>query len=151
VDLLALSPGIRLPSRVRRCDDIGGTTQGNAWSGFPFNGGIAGANPMLLEGLALDLAVMNLPSYVPPADATQEFRAQTSTFSAEYGRTTGAVINFSIRSGTNQFHGAAYEYWRNRDLNANTFFQNRSGNPRAGFNQNQYGGSLGGRSIGRDR
>ena len=67
---------------------------------------------MLVEGLALDLAVMNLPSYVPPVDATQEFRAQTNTFSAEYGRSTGAVINFSIKSGTNQLHGSAYEYWR---------------------------------------
>ncbi|HXB72970.1 MAG TPA: hypothetical protein VNY05_32335 [Candidatus Acidoferrales bacterium] len=99
---------------------------------------------MLVEGLALDLAVMNLPSYVPPVDATQEFRAQTNTFSAEYGRSTGAVINFSIKSGTNQLHGSAYEYWRNRDLNANNFFQNRAGLPRAAANQNQFGGSAGG-------
>src|SRR5262245_52838182 len=108
-DLLALNPGIRIQNGFGGVMTSGGTTQGNAWSGFSFNGGIAGANPMLVEGLALDLAVMNLPSYVPPADATQEFRAQTSTFSAEYGRTTGAVINFSIKSGTNKLNGTAYD------------------------------------------
>jgi hypothetical protein len=144
VNLLALDAGIRIQNGFGGVMTSGGTTQGNAWSGFSFNGGIAGANPMLVEGLALDLAVMNLPSYVPPADATQEFRAQTSTFTAEYGRTTGAVINFSIKSGTNQFHGSAYEYWRNRDLNANNFFQNKAGLPRTAANQNQFGGSVGG-------
>jgi hypothetical protein len=144
VNLLALDSGIRIQNGFGGVMTSGGTTQGNAWSGFSFNGGIAGANPMLVEGLALDLAVMNLPSYVPPADATQEFRAQTSTFSAEYGRTTGAVINFSIKSGTNHLHGTAYEYWRNRLLNANNFFQNRAGLPRAAANQNQFGGSVGG-------
>ena len=144
VDLLALSPGIRIQSGFGGVLTYNGTTQGSNWSGFSFNGGLAGANPMLVEGLALDSAVMNLPSYVPPADATQEYRAQTNTFTAEYGRSTGAVINFSIKSGTNQLHGSAYEYWRNRDLDANNFFLNRAGTPRAGFNQHQFGGSLGG-------
>jgi hypothetical protein len=150
VNLLALDAGIRIQAGFGGVMTSGGTTQGNAWSGFSFNGGIVGANPMLVEGLALDLAVMNLPSYVPPADATQEFRAQTNTFNAEYGRTTGAVVNFSIKSGTNQFHGSAYEYWRNRVLNANNFFQNRAGLPRTAANQNQFGGSAGG-PIRRDR
>ena len=151
VDLLGLTAGIRVQQGFGGVLNAGGgTTQSGAWSGFSFNGGIAGANPMLVEGLALDSAVMNLPSYVPPVDATQEFRAQTSTFSAEYGRTTGAVINFSIKSGTNKFHGAAYDYWKNRDLNANNFFQNRAGLPRAAFNQHQYGGSAGG-PIQKDR
>jgi hypothetical protein len=110
VDLLGLTAGIRVQQGFGGVLNAGGgTTQSGAWSGFSFNGGIAGANPMLVEGLALDSAVMNLPSYVPPVDATQEFRAQTSTFSAEYGRTTGAVINFSIKSGTNKLHGAAYD------------------------------------------
>jgi len=151
VDLLGLTAGIRVQQGFGGVLNAGGgTTQSGAWSGFSFNGGIAGANPMLVEGLALDSAVMNLPSYVPPVDATQEFRAQTSTFSAEYGRTTGAVINFSIKSGTNKLHGAAYDYWKNRDLNANNFFQNRAGLPRAAFNQHQYGGSAGG-PIQKDR
>jgi hypothetical protein len=144
VNLLGLSPGIRLQSGFGGVLTAGGTSQSGAWSGFSFNGGIAGANPILVEGLSLDILQMNLPSYVPPVDATQEFRAQTDTFSAEYGRSTGAVINFSVKSGTNQIHGAVYEYLRNRDLNANTFFANRSGTPRPQFIQNQFGGSVGG-------
>ena len=93
---------------------------------------------------------MNAPTFVPPADATQEFRAQTNKFSAEYGRTTGAVISISIKSGTNTFHGSLYEYFRNKTLNANNFFQNRAGNPRAPFNQNEFGGTIGG-PIKRDK
>ncbi|HTB13431.1 MAG TPA: carboxypeptidase-like regulatory domain-containing protein [Bryobacteraceae bacterium] len=150
VNLLGLSPGIRLQSGFGGVLTAGGTSQSGAWSGFSFNGGIAGANPILVEGLSLDILQMNLPSYVPPVDATQEFRAQTDTFSAEYGRSTGAVINFSIKSGTNQFHGAAYEYLRNTDLNANTFFANRSGTARPQYIQNQYGGAVGG-PIKRDK
>ncbi len=144
VNLLALSPGIRPQSGFGGVLTAGGTSQSGAWSGFSFNGGIAGANPILVEGLALDILQMNLPSYVPPLDATQEFRAMTDTFSAEYGRSTGAVINFSVKSGTNQIHGSAYEYLRNTDLNANTFFANRTGTPRPQYIQNQYGGSFGG-------
>lgn len=144
VNLLALSPGIRLQSGFGGVMTAGGTAQSGAWSGFSFDGGIAGANPVLVEGLSLDILQMNLPSYVPPLDATQEFRAMTDTFSAEYGRSTGAVINFSVKSGTNQLHGSAYEFLRNTDLNANTFFANRSGTVRPQYIQNQYGGSFGG-------
>ncbi len=102
------------------------------------------ANAVLVEGLALDLAQMNGPSFVPPVDATQEFRVQTNNFSAEFGRSAGAVVNFSIKSGTNQLHGSAYEFLRNKVLNANNFFQNRAGNARPAFIQNQFGGSAGG-------
>lgn len=143
IDLVALSPGIRVQGTFGGRLVMGGTP-GGAWMDFSFNGGIAGGNSVMVEGLALEMAQMNAPSYVPPPDATQEFRISTNPFSAEYNRTSGAVINFSIKSGTNQFHGTGYEFWRNRDLNANDFFQNRAGNSRAPFNQNQFGGSLGG-------
>jgi hypothetical protein len=119
-------------------------TPGGAWMDFSFNGGLAGGNAVLVEGLALEMAQLNTPSYIPPPDATQEFRVSTNPFSAENNRTTGAVVNFSIKSGTNQLHGSVYEFWRNRDLNANDFFQNRAGNRRAPFNQNQFGASAGG-------
>lgn len=150
VNLLALSPGIRPQSGFGGVLTAGGTSQSGAWSGFSFNGGIAGANPILVEGLSLDILQMNLPSYVPPVDATQELRAQTNTFSAEYGRSTSAVINFGVKSGTNQLHESAYEYLRNRDLNANTFFANRSGAARQQYIQNQFGGYAGG-PIKRDK
>ena len=149
IDLLALSTGIRIQAGFGGRSVQSGTP-GGTYQGFSFNGGIAGSNATLVEGLALDMAQMNAPSFVPPADATQEFRAQTSKFSAEYGRTTGAVVSISIKSGTNEFHGSLYEYFRNRSLNANNFFQNRAGNPRAPFNQNEFGGTIGG-PIKRDR
>jgi hypothetical protein len=149
IDLLALSAGIRIQAGFGGRSVQSGTP-GGTYQGFSFNGGIAGSNATLVEGLALDMAQMNAPSFVPPADATQEFRAQTNKFSAEYGRTTGAVISISIKSGTNTFHGSLYEYLRNRNLNANNFFQNRAGNRRAPFNQNEFGGTLGG-PIKRDK
>src|SRR5262245_51635518 len=149
IDLLALSAGIRIQAGFGGRSVQSGTP-GGTYQGFSFNGGIAGSNATLVEGLALDMAQMNAPSFVPPADATQEFRAQTNKFSAEYGRTTGAVISVSIKSGTNSVHGSLYEYFRNKTLNANNFFQNRAGNPRAPFNQNEFGGTLGG-PIKRDK
>jgi hypothetical protein len=149
IDLLGLSAGIRVQAGFGgRAVQSG--TPGGTYQGYSFNGGIAGSNATLVEGLALDMAQMNAPSFVPPADATQEFRAQTNKFSAEYGRTTGAVISISIKSGTNNMHGSLYEYFRNRRLNANNFFQNRVGNPRPPFNQNEFGGTVGG-PIQRDK
>jgi hypothetical protein len=149
IELVALEPGIRVQGNFGGKQVAGGTAPGN-WANFSFNGGMANANSIMVEGLALDLAQMNTPSFVPPVDATQEFRVQSNTFSAEYGRTSGAVVNFSIKSGTNQLHGSAFEFWRNKVLNANDFFQNRIGNPRPPFNLNQFGGAVGG-PIRRDR
>jgi hypothetical protein len=136
LDLLALSTGIRIQG------GFGG--KNGSWGNFSSNGGLANANSVLVEGLALDLAQMNSPSFVPPVDATQEFRVQTNSFSAEFGRTAGAIVSMSIKSGTNEFHGSAYEFLRNKELNANDFFQNRAGNPRPNLIQNQFGASLGG-------
>jgi hypothetical protein len=136
LDLLSLSTGIRIQG------GFGGKT--GSWGNFSSNGGLANANVVMVEGLALDMAQMNAPSFVPPVDATQEFRVQTNKFSAEFGRTAGAVVNFSIKSGTNQMHGSLYEFLRNKKLNANNFFQNRAGNPRPNFIQNQFGASVGG-------
>ena len=75
-------------------------------------------------------------------DALAEFRVETDNYSAEYGRSSGAVINASIKSGTNQFHGEIWEFLRNTDLNAGGFFRAASGEKPA-FNQNQFGGALG--------
>ena len=123
IALVALTPGVRIQG------GFGGKGQ---WSNFSVNGGLANANTVLVEGLALDYAQMNAPAYVPPVDATQEFRIQTNNFAAEYGRSAGAVVNFSIKSGTNQLHGTVYEFLRNKSLDANNFFQNRAGNKRRG-------------------
>ena len=72
---------------------------------------------------------------------------QTNSNSAEFGRFTGGVINIASKCGTNNFHGSLYEYFRNKVLNANTFFGNRAGVDRPPFVQNQFGGSVGGPII----
>jgi hypothetical protein len=82
---------------------------------------------------------------IPNPDAIQEFKIQTSTYDASYGSHPGANVNVVTRSGTNQFHGSVWEFFRNSDLNANSFFDNRDGGGKQQiFNQNQVGGSLGG-------
>ena len=75
-------------------------------------------------------------------DAIQEFTVLTSNYSAEYGFTSGGVINAVTRSGTNSIHGTAFDFLRNDKLDANNFFN--SGRPKPPYRQNQYGGTLGG-------
>jgi Carboxypeptidase regulatory-like domain len=88
---------------------------------------------------------------VPSPDALQEFKVQTSTYDASYGRNPGANVNVVTKSGTNQFHGTAFEYLRDSIFNANSFFYNRDNRASATtkqiLNQNQFGGVLGGPVI----
>jgi hypothetical protein len=79
-----------------------------------------------------------------PVDAVQEFRGITAGITADFGRSSGAQIQLVTKSGTNDWHGAAYEYHRNTVTAANTFFNNAAGVPRAALIRNQFGGSLGG-------
>jgi hypothetical protein len=80
-------------------------------------------------------------------DALQEFRIQTSTFAPEFGRTPGAQVAVVTKSGTNTFHGTAFEYLRNNVLDANDWFANHSGLPQPTLRQNDFGGVLGGPII----
>ena len=77
-------------------------------------------------------------------DALQEFRINTSTYSAEYGRTPGGQVSFLTRSGTNDWHGSAFDYFRNEVLDANNWFNNAAGLQRTAERQNDFGGSMGG-------
>src|SRR3984885_8927413 len=85
--------------------------------------------------------------YRPSIDSLEEVKIDTNAYPAEEGRAGGAVINLITKSGTNAFHGGAYEYFRNTQLNANDFFANSAGIGRAEFHQNQFGGSVGGPII----
>jgi Carboxypeptidase regulatory-like domain/TonB dependent receptor len=80
----------------------------------------------------------------PSIDMISEVKVETNAYSAEVGRAGGAVVNLITKSGTNQWHGGAYEYFRNDLLNANDFFSNLAGTPRPKYRQNQFGGSFGG-------
>jgi hypothetical protein len=78
-------------------------------------------------------------------DALQEFRVETSSFAPEFGRTPGGQVMLATRGGTNDFHGGAFDYFRNTVMDANNWFANRAGNPRAAEHHNDFGGFLGGR------
>lgn len=82
-----------------------------------------------------------------PVDAIQEFRIQTSTFSAEFGRTPGAQIQITSKSGSNSFHGTAYEYFRNDALDANLWFVNANRLVQPALRQNNFGGTFSGRIV----
>ncbi len=128
-------------------------TRGNAASGaFSANGLRPAQNNYLLDGIdnnsnAVDF--LNGTNYVilPPVDAIQEFKVQTADFSAELGRAAGAVLNATIKSGTNSIHGAAWEFFRNDKLDAADYFENNTGQPRGKLRQNQFGASFGGPII----
>ena len=128
-------------------------TRGNAASGaFSANGLRPAQNNYLLDGIdnnsnAVDF--LNGTNYVilPPVDAIQEFKVQTAEFSAELGRSAGAVLNATIKSGTNSLHGAAWEFFRNDKLDAADYFENNTGIKKGKLRQNQFGASAGGPII----
>ena len=105
-------------------------------------GGNSDSNGYTVDGTTILDTSYDTPMYELSIDAIQEFKAQTKTYSAEYGFSANQV-NVSTKSGTNQFHGSAYEFLRNNDLDARTFFNVRP-QPVAPFKQNQFGYSLGG-------
>src|SRR5205814_9474065 len=98
---------------------------------------------VLIDGVS-SLALASSVSYVPTAEATGEFRVMTTSFDAQYGWTTGGVINITTKNGTNQFHGSLFEFLQNTHLNANTFNNNRNGVPRQSSHINTFGGDVGG-------
>ena len=114
---------------------------------FSINGGRPGTTDMLVDGIpsAPNLAnpIVGIAVF-PSVDAVQEFKVQTNMYSAEFGRSGSGIINIIYKSGTNAFHGTLYEFLRNSDLDANSFFSNLNGTPLPNFKRNQFGGSIGG-------
>ena len=104
------------------------------------------ADNFILDGIDNNEALVNTIVFFPPADAIEEFRVQTSVAPAQYGRAGGALVVTTIKSGTNDYHGSAFWFNRNTNLNAQDFF-NSPGTPTPGFNRNQFGGTVGGPVI----
>jgi Carboxypeptidase regulatory-like domain len=116
---------------------------------FSVNGNLELQNNFLLNGIDNNSWSENLQEFSvqvvqPPPDAIQEFRVQTRTYSAEFGNSAGAVINATIKSGTNGYHGDLYEFFRNGALDGNSWINNATGQKRGRFTQNQFGGTFGG-------
>jgi len=114
--------------------------------GVSANFGVTGYSPLVqAAGGALPaLSSLGGTNSLVSVDAMQEFRVQTSSFAPEYGRTPGGQISILTRSGTNQFHGTAFEYFRNSVLDANDWFSNRDHLPKPEERQNDFGGVFGG-------
>ncbi|MBI3694568.1 MAG: carboxypeptidase regulatory-like domain-containing protein [Acidobacteria bacterium] len=118
--------------------------KGSAGVGPIVNGGRSNTSEVLLDGAESRNSTTNDIAYTPPLETVQEFKILTNNFSAEYGRSGGGVLTAATRSGTNELHGALYEFLRNDKLNANGWSNNRSGLPRSTFRRNEYGISAGG-------
>jgi hypothetical protein len=129
---------------------------GGGSSNFAINGGRTGQNEFQLDGVPNNFTGGHNVSAVPPIESVQEFKVQTNTYDAQYGRTSGGVVSLSVKSGTNRIHGAAYEYLRRTALNANSYANNANNTPRAFYTSDQWGFEIDGPVIlpkynGRDR
>lgn len=124
----------------------GGTDVGRNFfkADFKVGGGRYESSDLLLDGSPNVSGDRNFTGYIPPVDSTQEFKVQTNSFSAEYGRTAGAIVNIVTRSGANDFHGVVYEFHRNSVFDANNFFNNRSGVKKGSFKRHQFGANASG-------
>ncbi len=138
--LLQLQPGVQ--SQVG-LDSVYGSDRAGVVS---VNGGRGRDNNFTVNGGDGNDQFAGLPAIQPSPDAIEEFRVLTNTFDAEYGRNSGAVVNVVTKSGSNEVHGNAYEFFRNKNLNAKGFFDSS----KLDYLQNQFGATLGG-PIKKDR
>jgi len=151
--LAALTPGV-VPLGSFGVGLTGGraAAQAAGANNFMANGGITGANEILLDGIPITVCCQGQPALIPSIDTTEEFKVQTNVSQAEFGRTSGAILNIVTKSGTNSLHGTAYEFLRNEKLDANSFFGNRAGRSpipgrtdlRPPLRYNQFGFGVGG-------
>jgi hypothetical protein len=116
-----------------------------ALADWSMNGGQNRNNEFLLDGAPNNANQGgNNIAYVPPAEAVQEFKVSTNSYDAQYGRTAGGVVNMTLKSGTNNFHGVGYYFMRRKELAANSFLLNSRGQPKTDQYIDQYGFSVDG-------
>jgi hypothetical protein len=146
IALTLLAPGVTTPDPASFNSGVR-----TAGGGRPYvNGNREEGNNFLLDGVDNNQVSDNLTSYQPNLDAIEEFKMITNNASAEFGNFQGGIINVVIKSGTNQYHGDVFEFFRNDKLNANNWANNWTANgniigvPRPGYRWNQYGGTFGG-------
>src|SRR5271156_2482978 len=151
-DLLALQPGVVPVTSITgdTVQDVGASVLSPSGDLNPgtisINGQREFANSFIVNGSDVEEDVNNGASVIPNLDSIAEFRILTNNFDAEYGEFSGGQINVVTKSGTNRFHGDIFEFVRNTDLDARNYFSPTRGE----FNQNQFGGTLGG-PIRRDK
>ena len=141
VQLTLLAPGAVStdPSSFSNGNNTGG------YGGRPLiNGNREQANNFLLDGMDNNQVSDNLLGYTPAPDAIQEFNLITNNAPAEFGNFEGGIVNATIKSGTNSFHGDVWEFLRNDKLNANSWSNNLTGLPKQKLRWNMFGGTVGG-------
>jgi len=143
VSLTRTVPGILRPPPGANIDG-GGSLAWRAGSGFSANGQRPRDNNYLLDGVDNNETWLQTVVIFPSIDAIDEFKMQTSTYSAEFGKSLGGVVNLQIKSGSNAFHGSVYDFHRNDAFDANNFFNNKNGIKKPDFKQNQFGATLSG-------
>lgn len=146
-DLLAVQTGVApVTTSATSSSSSGGSFGAVAVSGglnpglFSVNGQRESANGFILNGANVEEGIAEGAAIIPNLDSIEEFRVLTSNFDAEYGNYSGGLVSVVTKSGGNQLHGSAFEFLRNTDLDARGFFDPT----RAPFQQNQFGGTLGG-------
>lgn len=148
--LAVLQPGVNSVSSIQATSSVTSFSRGNRGLGFQMS--VSGARPQLndyrIDGITVNDYANGGPGSVQGGalgvDAIQEFSVLTSNYTAEYGRTAGGVINAVTRSGTNKYHGTAFEFLRNSALDAANYFDNFTHTAKPPFRQNQFGGGIGG-------
>ena len=145
-DLLSLQPGVVPSSYGGQAPGIndrspsGGLNSGNQ----SVNGQREAANGFMVNGANVEEGKNNGAAVIPNLDSISEFRIITNNFDAEYGNFSGGQINVATKSGTNDIHGSVFEFVRNTALDARNFFNPASTGPKGEFDQNQFGGTVGG-------
>ena len=132
--LIALAPGVIPQNNAIQ----------NGTMNYQISGGLANQGVTWLDGAPFMNVKLNTAAFEPMQDMVQEFQVMSHNVGPEYGGTLNGVINISSKSGTNEYHGTMYEYFRNKLLNASTFFSNKAGLPRPAYSQNQFGTTVGG-------
>lgn len=138
---------VTLTAGVQPLGNFGGVTAtGNAYASgnYSVSGSRGLSSEVIIDGAPANASLFTAPIIVPSVDAVEEFKVQTSTYSAEFGRSAGGVVNVVMKSGTNSFHGNLYEFFRNRVLDGNGYTNNMYGRRSPVYIYNMFGGTLGG-------
>ena len=138
------------PAAIAGGSGSGGATGGSqvgpnpfSWGNYQVGGSFGNESAEYLDGQPVNIGYINLPVILPDQDSISEFKVQYNNLGPEWGKFAGGIVNLSTKGGTNQYHGEAYEFFRNKVLNATPFFL--SSNPP--YVQNQFGGTFGGPVI----
>jgi hypothetical protein len=138
------------PAAIAGGSGSGGATGGSqvgpnpfSWGNYQVGGSFGNESAEYLDGQPVNIGYINLPVLLPDQDSISEFKVQYNNLGPEWGKFAGGIVNLSTKGGTNQYHGEAYEFFRNKVLNARPFFD--ATNPP--YVQNQFGGTFGGPVI----